>query len=172
MSKQSIYKKILSSNSGFSLLEILIALTLMGIAATFVVGKVFQNLQEGKVQAAKIQMAGLSQRLQEFRRHCGFYPTADQGLEALVTKPGGKECKRYQPGGYIDGEVPLDPWENPYVYSSDGNTFDMKSLGSDGAEGGEGDNADIPLRESKGGGGQPVPAAPAAPAEPQEPSEP
>ena len=165
MSKRSIFKAIVSSNSGFSLLEILIALTLMGIAATFVAGKVFENLHEGKVQAAKIQMQGLSQRLQEFRRHCGFYPTTDQGLEALVTKPGGKECKRYQPGGYIDGEVPLDPWDNPYSYSSDGTTFDIKCLGSDGVEGGDGDGQDIPMRDSKGAASQP--AAPAA-AEPSE----
>lgn len=163
MSKRSIFRAIVSSKSGFSLLEILIALTLMGIAATFVAGKVFQNLHEGKVQAAKIQMQGLSQRLQEFRRHCGFYPTTDQGLEALVTKPGGRDCPRYQPGGYIDGEVPLDPWDNKYVYTSDGTTFNIVCLGADGVEGGDGDGLDIPLRESKSGGSQP-----AAPAEPSE----
>ncbi len=164
MYKRHVLSKILSSKSGFSLLEILIALTLMGIAATFVAGKVFQSLQEGKEKAAKIQMAGLSQRLQEFRRHCGFYPTTDQGLEALVTKPGGRECKEYQPGGYIDGEVPLDPWNNPYSYTSDGTTFNIVCLGADGLEGGDGDNADIPLKAPKG-------AQPSAPTggEPQEP---
>jgi general secretion pathway protein G len=166
MFKQRVLKKILSSKSGFSLLEILIALTLMGIAATFVAGKVFQSLYEGQAKAAKIQMAGLSQRLQEFRRHCEFYPTTDQGLEALVTKPGGRECKNYQPGGYLEGEVPMDPWENPYVYTSDGLTFNIVSLGADGAEGGDGNNVDIPLKAPKGGGS----AQPSAPAEePQEP---
>ncbi len=165
MFKQRVLKKILSSKSGFSLLEILIALTLMGIAATFVAGKVFQSLYEGQAKAAKIQMAGLSQRLQEFRRHCEFYPTTDQTLEALVTKPGGRECKNYQPGGYLDGEVPLDPWENPYQYTSDGLTFNIISLGADGAEGGDGNNVDIPLKAPKGGAAQP-----SAPAE--EPSEP
>lgn len=165
MSKRSIFKIIISSKSGFSLLEILIALTLMGIAATFVAGKVFQNLHEGKVQAAKIQMQGLSQRLQEFRRHCGFYPTTDQGLEALVTKPGGRECKRYQPGGYIDGDVPLDPWDTPYSYTSDGTTFNIISFGGDMAEGGDGDGADIPMRESRAAGQQAAPA-------PEEPVEP
>jgi general secretion pathway protein G len=166
MLKRSIFKKILSSNSGFSLLEILIALTLMGIAATFVAGKVFQNLYEGQAKAAKIQMAGLAQRLQEFRRHCEFYPTTDQGLEALVSKPGGRECKNYQPGGYIDGEVPMDPWENPYSYTSDGNTFNIVSFGSDGVEGGEGNGVDIPLRAPKGATAQP--GAPSG-EEPQEP---
>ena len=122
----------------------------MGIAGTFVAGKVFEQLHEGKVKSARIQMQGLAQRLQEFRRHCGYYPTSEQGLQALVEKPsGGRECKRYQPGGYIDGEVPLDPWDAEYVYISDGKTINMISYGNDNAEGGEGEDADIPLKEKK-----------------------
>ncbi len=144
------FNKALRSQSGFSLMEILISLTLMGIAGSYVAGKLFEQLHEGKKKSAKIQMQGLAQRLQEFRRHCGYYPTTDQGLDALVNKPtGGRECKRYQPGGYLDGEVPLDPWEAEYAYVSDGKTFNIISYGNDNAEGGEGEEADIYLKEKK-----------------------
>ena len=143
-------KLALKNNQAFSLIEILIALTLMGIAGTFVAGKIFDQLHEGRLKATKIQMQSLSQRLKEFRRHCGYYPTSDQGLEALVSKPtSGRECKRYAPNGYIDGDVPLDPWDNDYVYTSNGKKFDIISYGSDGAEGGEGEDADISLNAPK-----------------------
>jgi general secretion pathway protein G len=137
--------KILKSQQGMSLIEILIALTLMGIAGTFVAGKVYENLQEGQVQAAKIQIKSLKDRLSEFRRDCNFLPLTDQGLDALIEKPtGGRECKRYSPSGYIDGgKVPMDPWDGEYIYESDGKTFTITSLGADNAEGGEGADADI-----------------------------
>lgn len=139
----------MSKNAGFSLIEILIALTLLGLAGTFVAGKVFDMLYEGNVKAAKIQMNSLAERLKEFRRHCNFYPATEQGLEALISKPtGGRECKNYNPNGYIEnGSIPKDPWENDYVYESDGNTFNIHSLGDDAAEGGEGKGADIYLYE-------------------------
>ena len=138
--------KILKSQQGMSLIEILIALTLMGIAGTFVAGKVYENLQEGQVQSAKIQIKSLADRLKEFRRDCNFLPSSDQGLDALITKPegGGRECKRYAPGGYIkDAKIPMDPWDGEYIYESDGKTFSITSLGADNAEGGEGADADI-----------------------------
>lgn len=135
--------------AGFSLLEILIALTLLAIVGTFVAGKFFDQLEEGKVESAKIQINNLASRLKEFRRHCGYYPTDEQGLDALVTPPqGGRECKRYAPGGYLEkGKVPLDPWEGEFRYKNDGRTFDIISLGADGLEGGEGFDADIKYSE-------------------------
>lgn len=138
-------KKILSSQQGMSLIEILIALTLLALAGTFVGGRVFENLQEGKVQTAKIQIKSISDRLKEFRRDCNTLPTTDQGLDALIEKPtGGRECKRYAPGGYIDGgKIPLDPWDAEYLYESDGRSFTIISFGADNAEGGEGVDADI-----------------------------
>lgn len=136
---------------GFSLLEILIALTLLAVAGTFVAGKIFDQLHEGQVKSTKIQMTQLSDRLKEYRRHCNSYPTTDQGLEALVSKPtGGRECKRYAPNGYIDGDaVPVDPWDGDYQYESDGRKFNIWSLGPDGSEGGEGNDADIFLKDNK-----------------------
>lgn len=139
-----------SNQAGMSILEILIALTLLGLAGTFVAGKVFENLQEGKVQTAKIQIKSVGDRLKEFRRDCGFFPTTDQGLDALLNKPegGGRECKRYSPTGYIDGgRVPLDPWDAEYIYESDGKAYTIISLGADNAEGGEGFDADISSKD-------------------------
>jgi general secretion pathway protein G len=138
-------KKLINNNHGMSLIEILIALTLMGIAGTFVAGRVYENLQEGQVKSARIQIKSISDRLTEFRRDCHFLPTTDQGLDALIQKPtGGRDCKRYAPGGYIkDGKIPQDPWDSEYIYESDGKTFTIISLGADQAEGGEGADADI-----------------------------
>ncbi|MCY4643599.1 MAG: type II secretion system major pseudopilin GspG [Bacteriovoracales bacterium] len=147
----SIFSTIITSSRGLSLIEILIALTLMGVAATFIAGRVLDNLAEGEVKATKIQMANLSNLLKEFNRHCGFYPTTEQGLEALITKPEGRECKRYRSGGYLEdgADIPQDPWENDFQYTSDGRTFNIISLGRDGIEGGEEFDADISLKANR-----------------------
>jgi len=144
-----ILKPVARSQAGLSLIEILIALTLLALAGTFVGGKVFEQLQEGKIQTATIQIKSLSERLKEFRRDCNFYPTSDMGLNALIDKPqGGRECKRYAPSGYIEGgKIPLDPWDGDYIYESDGKTFTITSLGADNAEGGEGSDADISSKD-------------------------
>lgn len=138
-----------SSQKGMSLIEILIALTLLGLAGTFVAGKVFDQLQEGRVQSTKIQIRALGDRLKEFRRDCGFFPTSDQGLDALLDKPtSGRECRRYSPNGYIDGnKIPMDPWDGEFLYDSDGRSFTIVSFGADGIEGGEDFDADISSKD-------------------------
>lgn len=137
--------RLIKSQRGFSLIEILVALTILGIVGTFVTTRVFDSLREGKQQSAIIQMQSMKGRLQEFRRHCGQYPTTEQGLEALVRKPTtGPECKRYAPNGYIEQtEVPKDPWDNNFDYVSDGKTFTLKTFGRDGVEGGEDEDRDL-----------------------------
>lgn len=140
-------QKILKSQAGMSLIEILISLTLLALAGTFVGGKVFERLQEGKVQSAKIQIQSLSERLKEFRRDCNFLPTTEMGLDALKEKPTGRDCKRYAPGGYIEGKIPTDPWDQEFIYESDGKVFSIKSLGADNAEEGEGFDADIDSKD-------------------------
>lgn len=142
---------LIQNSKGFSLIEILISLALLAMAGTFVGGKIYQSYQEGLTNSAKIQMSNLADRLKEYRRHCHSYPTTEQGLEALVTKPsGGRECKRYAPGGYIEGgEVPRDPWDSDFMYESDGKTFNIWSLGADGMEGGEEGDADVYLKGKK-----------------------
>ncbi len=148
--------KILKNQKGLSLIEILISLTILGIAGTFITGKVFQSLYEGQVKSAKIQMQSLAGRLKEFRRHCNFYPSSEQGLDALVNKPtSGRECKKYAAGGYIENnKVPLDPWDNDFVYVLEGKNFNIISLGADGDYGGEDEDKDIYLNEDGPKSGQ------------------
>lgn len=153
MNKNKFYlshKAIMNTQAGFSLIEILVGLTLIGIAGTFVVSNIYSTLSEGQIKSTKIQMNGLASRLEDFRRKCHRYPTSDQGLEALVTKPsGGKECKDYPPGGFINGEIPEDPWGEAYYFESDGKSFNIWSTGRDTEEGGEGYDADIYQKKKK-----------------------
>ncbi len=144
-------KQMLRQSGGFSLIEILIALTLLGIAGTFVAGKIFDQLTEGQRKSANIQMKSLKSVLQDYRRKCGTYPTTDQGLEALIQKPsGGKECKNYPPEGFMDAaEVPRDPWDEEFFYESDGRSFNIWTYGPDRTEGGEGTDEDMHLNKKK-----------------------
>lgn len=143
-------EKIVKNQDGMSLMEILIALTLLGLAGTFVASSVYDRLQEGRVSAAKIQIQKLGEVLKDYRRKCNTYPTSDQGLDALLTKPSGgdRECKRYPPNGFIeDGKIPMDPWDQEFIYESDGRKYSITSLGADGIEGGEGFDADISSKD-------------------------
>lgn len=146
LEKKSLFKMSLNSQKGMSLPEILVALTILGIAGTFVASAVFEKLQEGQVQSTKIQIQKLGEILKDFRRKCGTYPTEDQGLDALINKPtNGRECKRYPSNGFIEkGKIPKDPWDNEFIYTSqDGRSYTIMSYGADGVEGGEGADADI-----------------------------
>lgn len=146
--KRKIFKDVIGQQ-GMSLIEILIALTLLAIGGGIIGTNVYDRFHEGRTSAAKIQMKNLANSLKDFRRHCNTFPATEQGLDALVTKPAeGKDCPRYAPNGYLDGgKVPVDPWDFPYVYSSDGKTFKITSYGNDNEEGGEGKDADISLDE-------------------------
>jgi general secretion pathway protein G len=133
---------MLRNAKGFSLFEILIALSLLAVIMTFTIGKFTDSLNNGKAKSAGILIKTLADNIKQYDTDCNRYPTTDQGLEALVQKPADLECKRYQPGGYVD-KVPLDPWDKDFIYQSDGKTFTIMSLGKDGEEGGEGYDADI-----------------------------
>ena len=149
--KKRNMSKLLRQSGGFSLIEILIALTLLGIAGTFVAGQIFSQLTEGQIKATNIQMKSFKSILQDYRRKCGLYPLTDQGLDALINKPsGGKECRSYPAEGFMDAEeIPRDPWDEEYFYESDGRDFNIWSLGPDRTEGGEGTDADIYLNKKK-----------------------
>ena len=128
---------------GFTLMEMLIVIALIGLMGSFVAVNVMKRFDEAKVSSTKIQMKQLGVVLEDFRRVCGFYPSTDQGLDALVHKPAeGRECKSYDPDGFLK-KVPKDAWDNDFVYVSDGNKFTLKSLGADKQEGGDGFNKDI-----------------------------
>jgi len=148
MFKSRAVSLVLKSQKGMSLVEILIALTLLAVAGTFVVGEVFQNLEEGQIKSTKIQIQKIGDILREYRRKCGRYPTTEQGLDALISAPtAGTLCKRYPPNGFIDGRVPVDPWETEFLYESDGRKYEIISFGADGVEGGEDSDKDITSKD-------------------------
>jgi general secretion pathway protein G len=128
--------------AGFTLMEMLIVIALIGMMATFVGINVMKRYDESKVATTKIQIKQIGVVLEDFKRVCNFYPTTEQGLDALVKKPEGRECKNYDPDGFLK-KVPEDAWGHEFSYVSDGNKYIIKSLGADGQEGGEGFNKDI-----------------------------
>lgn len=133
-----------TKTAGFSLIEMLIVIALMALVGTFVASNVIRKFDKAKVDATQIQIKQLGVILDDFRRVCGFYPTTDQGLDALIKSPGGRECKNYDPEGFIkEKKVPKDAWNNDFVYESDGNRYVLKSLGRDGKPDGSDLDADI-----------------------------
>jgi len=130
---------------GFTLIEIMVVVVILGILAAIVVPKLMSRPDEARVTKVQTDIKGIEQALGLFKLDNGFYPTTDQGLQALVTKPEtGRIPSKYPDGGYLK-KVPADPWGTPYVYLSPGShgDFDLISYGADAEPGGEGKNADI-----------------------------
>lgn len=144
-----VNRTIARNEQGMSLIEILIVITLIAVAGSFVATQVFDRMKEGYVQAAKAQINNFKSMMEDYRRYCNQYPTSDQNLDALIAKPTtGPECQNYPASAFIkDGKVPLDPWGMPYMYESDGKKFVITSYGGDKAEGGEGLDKDIKSNE-------------------------
>ena len=135
----------LLGRAGFTLIEIMVVIVILGLLAALVVPKLVGRTEEAKKTQARVQIKSIQQALELFKLDNGFYPATDQGLEALVRQPeGGRVPENYRKGGYIE-RVPKDPWGNPYVYSSPGQRgdFDISSYGADGVQGGENEDADI-----------------------------
>ena len=131
------------AQEGFTLIEIMVVIAIIGLLATLVVQSLRGATDKAKRTKAMADIAELKTALDRYYIDNGSYPTTDQGLTALVTASGqGAQATNYEEGGYIR-RIPADPWGNPYVYSSDGNNYTLKSYGADGAEGGTGKNADI-----------------------------
>lgn len=131
------------SKSGFTLVEILVVITIIGLIMALVGPRVLNYLNESKVKTAKIQIQSFASALDLFYLDAGRYPSTAEGLGALVQSVAGIAVWN---GPYLKGgAVPLDPWGRPYVYRSPGQhgTYDVLSLGSDGQEGGTGTAADI-----------------------------
>jgi general secretion pathway protein G len=138
-------QKKLKNEKGMTLIEILIVIALIAMVGTFATVSIMGKFDRAKVDSTKIQIRNLGTILDLFKQSCGFYPLTDQGLEALISKPTtGRECPNYDPEGYLKAKKPpKDGWNRDFIYTSDGNTYVIRSLGADGVEGGEGVNADI-----------------------------
>ncbi|PLX78213.1 MAG: type II secretion system protein GspG [Desulfuromonas sp.] len=139
-------KRKLRNERGFTLIEIMVVVVILGVLAAIVIPKFLDRPDQAKVTKAKVDMKSLEEALGMFKLDNGFYPSTEQSLEALVNKPEtGRIPSKYADGGYLK-KVPLDPWSNQYVYLSPGlhsKDFDLISYGSDGEPGGEGFDADI-----------------------------
>ena len=145
-------------NPGFTLIEIMAVVLIIGMLSGIVGFAVFQQVDKARVVTAKTQINRLESSLELYAMDNGRFPTSEQGLEALISEPSSApEPVSYQPGGYLKGgELPLDPWGNEFQYESPGsnneNSFDLWSLGKDGTPGGDGLNADLGNWSDRQGG--------------------
>ena len=137
-------KKVsLRRRSGFTLIEIMVVVVILGLLAALVVPRIGPQVAEAQRTTAATQIRSLEDAFEMYRMHNGFYPSTQQGLDALVSAPSTSPVpKHYQDGGYLK-KVPDDPWGNPYIYRNQGGRVLIMSYGPDGEEGGEGVNADI-----------------------------
>ncbi|EGU52187.1 general secretion pathway protein G [Vibrio orientalis CIP 102891 = ATCC 33934] len=136
--------KKMKKQSGFTLLEVMVVVVILGILASFVVPNLLGNKEKADQQKAITDIVALENALDMYKLDNSVYPSTDQGLDALVNKPSSPEPRNYRDGGYIK-RLPNDPWGNDYQYLSPGDngSVDIFTLGADGQEGGEGANTDI-----------------------------
>lgn len=134
------------NDRGFTLIEILVVIAVVSILASLVSPMVFRNVGDAKVSTARAQIEIFALALDAFRLDNDRYPTTEEGLSALRRPPAGETDSSWR-GPYLRKEIPLDPWNRPYVYRSPGtvnpDSYDLLSLGRDGEEGGQGEDADI-----------------------------
>jgi general secretion pathway protein G len=130
---------------GFSLIELLIVMVIMGLLAALVGPRMFGKVGKSKQNAARSQMALFETALDTYRLDVGKYPSSEQGLQSLRNKP--SDGEKWD-GPYLSKSVPKDPWGHPYVYKrADNGEVEIISLGADGTEGGEGEDKDISSRD-------------------------
>jgi general secretion pathway protein G len=142
-----IFNSRLSMGGGFTLLEIIVVVFILSLLVAIVAPRIIGRTDDARIAQAKVQIKNLETALKLFKLDNGFYPSTEQGIEALVEKPTvGQIPQKYKEGGYLEQKrIPLDPWGSPYIYISPGiyGDFDIICYGADGKEGGEGKNADI-----------------------------
>jgi len=136
------FKKNLRNSSGFTLIELIVVVVIIGLLAGLVLPQFIRQEEKAKLKTARAQIELLATALDTFRLDVGRYPTSEEGLQALRQKPGSLE--RWD-GPYLKKDLPLDPWGKPYNYKSPGDhgPYDITSYGADGVPGGDGDNRDI-----------------------------
>ncbi len=129
---------------GFTLIEIMVVVIIIGILAAIVAPNVIGRIDDAQITKAGADIAIVESALKLYRMDNFAYPTTEQGLEALVSRPNDPTIRNWKPGGYLD-RARDDPWGNPYLYLNPGNNgvIDIYTLGRDGRPGGEGIDADI-----------------------------
>ena len=139
-------KNPLNRQHGFTLIEMLVVLVIIGMLAGLVGPKLFGRVDSSKVKTAEVQVRMFKGSLETYRLDVGRFPTQAEGLLALNQAPAEERARAHWRGPYLDQDVPLDPWGNPYQYSipgANGQPFALYSLGGDNQRGGEGTNADV-----------------------------
>lgn len=130
----------LSATAGFTLIEIMVVVFILGLLVTLVAPKILGKTDQARQVKARADIKAIEDALHLFKLDNGFYPSTAQGIESLVSAPAG--ARNFDPDGYLS-KVPADPWGMPYAYFSDGRNIVIKSYGADQQEGGDGYNADI-----------------------------
>jgi general secretion pathway protein G len=138
---------------GFTLIEVLVVVVIMGLLIGLIGPNVLGQVDKARVTTAKADMSTMAQALDMYKLDNHFYPSTDQGLDALVNKPTASPApKNWNQQGYLKGnEIPVDPWGNEYIYYSPGDDklpYEMISMGADAREGGEGYDADLSVWEN------------------------
>jgi general secretion pathway protein G len=145
--------KKISNSYGFTLIEIMVVIVILAMLAALVGPKLMGRTDDAKIKTTKIQISSLESALKLYKLDNGSYPSTEQGLNALVTKPTvGVIPKSYKDGGYLESKkVPKDAWDNDYLYVSPGEhgDYDLYSYGADGVKGGDGKNSDITSWDTK-----------------------
>ncbi|HEX2276968.1 MAG TPA: type II secretion system major pseudopilin GspG [Candidatus Tectomicrobia bacterium] len=130
--------RLLVQRAGFTLIEIMVVIIILGLLATLVIPNITGYTEKAKREKARADIASLEGALELFKADNGFYPTTEQGLDALIIKPStGRIPAKWMEGGYFKKGVPLDPWGNRYVYFAPGRRgegYEIVSLGTDGQE--------------------------------------
>ena len=136
----------ITDNKGFTLIELMVVIVILGILAGLIVPRIMGRPEEAKQLKAKMQIESIGTALKLYKLDMGSYPTTEQGLQALVSAPATSGTSKWRTGGYLEkGKVPKDPWENEFIYLSPGTNgdYDLISYGADGVSGGADKNKDI-----------------------------
>jgi len=139
--------RLLARNRGFTLIELMVVIVILGILAAVIAPRIIGRTDEAKVTEARVQIKNFETAIKLYKLDNGRYPATEQGLNALISKPTtGVIPRNWRKGGYLENnKIPMDPWGNPYIYASPGlhGDYDILSLGGDGARGGEGFDSDV-----------------------------